>query len=169
LSGAAGYVKLAYRHSGECSGQGEKPAMSLATLKSKLQTGIDSIDHEHRELVAAMEELSDCFERLDSSEHSEPVDAVSDRFGALYSRVSAHFALEEKLMRKGKYADFKSHKADHEKLLDSIRDMMEAYEQGHCADCARTLRDCLEDWFSGHVDLDASLNRLKSDAIDRRR
>ncbi len=136
--------------------------MTLSDLKSGVRTGVDSLDYEHRELVALMEELCECFDRLGASEKSEPLEDVSDRFGALYARTTAHFALEERLMRERKYPQFKAHKADHERLLDAIRDMMEAYQSGRCADCAVSLRGCLSNWFSGHMEKDADLQALRS-------
>jgi hemerythrin-like metal-binding protein len=117
--------------------------MSLSSLKDKLNTGIDSLDYEHRKLVGVMEELCDKYDRAESS--------VSDLFGTLYSVASAHFALEESIMRERKYASYDAHKADHEQLLDRIRFMMEAYEAGQCADCGTTLRACLEAWLAAHV------------------
>lgn len=117
--------------------------MSLSSLKEKLDTGIDSLDYEHRKLVGVMEELCDSYEHGKSS--------VSDLFGRLYAEISAHFALEESIMREKKYAFYDAHKADHEQLLDRIRFMMDAYEAGQCADCGTSLRACLEAWFAGHV------------------
>jgi hemerythrin len=129
--------------------------MSLTSLKDGLRTGIDSLDYEHRKLVGVMEALCDSFDRAESDRE------VSDLFGALYAEASAHFALEESIMREKKYAFYDAHKADHERLLDQIRFMMEAYEDGMCTDCGTSLRKCLETWFEGHVaDADAALRSL---------
>jgi len=129
--------------------------MSLASLKEGLRTGIDSLDYEHRKLIGVMEALCDSFDRAESAHE------VSDLFGALYAQASAHFALEESIMRGKKYAFYDAHKADHERLLDQIRRMMEAYENGMCTDCGTTLRACLEVWLAGHVaDADTGLRTL---------
>ena len=119
--------------------------MSLASLKDELRTGIDSLDHEHRQLIGVMEALCDSFD------HAPSTGAVSDLFGVLYAQVSAHFALEERLMREKSHPFYDTHKADHERLLEQIRHMMEAYEDGKCADCGTTLRACLEAWLANHV------------------
>jgi hemerythrin-like metal-binding protein len=129
--------------------------MSLTSLKDGFKTGIHSLDYEHRKLVEVMEALSDSFDRAASTRE------VSDMFGTLYAEASAHFALEESIMRQKKYAFYDAHKADHERLLDQIRHMMEAYEDGMCADCGTSLRACLEVWFAGHVaDADTGLRTL---------
>ncbi len=119
--------------------------MSLTSLKDQFSTGIESLDYEHRKLVGAMEELCDSFDRAESQTQ------IAGLFGVLHSRASAHFALEERLMRESGYPHYEAHKADHEKLLDRIRSMMEAFEKGRCADCGTTLRKCLEAWLAGHA------------------
>jgi len=129
--------------------------MSLSSLKGSLRTGIDSLDYEHRKLVGVMEELCESFDRAGSAHE------VSNLFGELYTKASAHFALEEHLMREKEYAFYDAHKADHERLLDQIRHMMEAYEDGMCRDCGTSLRTCLEAWLAGHVtDADTRLRTL---------
>ena len=129
--------------------------MSLTSLKHGLKTGIDGLDYEHRKLIEVMEALCDSFDRAGSARE------VSDLFAALYAKASAHFALEESIMRDKKYAFYDAHKADHERLLDQIRHMMEAYEDGMCTDCGMSLRACLEALFAGHVaDADTGLRTL---------
>ncbi|MDH3231628.1 MAG: hemerythrin family protein [Alphaproteobacteria bacterium] len=129
--------------------------MSLATLKYGFRTGNDRLDCQHRKLIEAMEELCDSFDSAVST------DAVSDCFDALYAQVSAHFALEERLMRERRHASCDAHKADHERLLEQIRHMIEAYEEGKCADCGTSLRACLDTWLSDHVrNADAALRNL---------
>lgn len=133
--------------------------MSLDSLKDELKTGVGSLDFEHRTLVGLMEALCERYD--ENTPSSGPSQPVSDAFGALYAGVSAHFALEERLMRENEFPSYADHKADHEKLLDRIRAMMEAYEGGMCADCGTTLRACLEAWIAGHVaGPDAELRKL---------
>jgi hemerythrin len=129
--------------------------MSLTSLKDGLRTGIDGLDYEHRKLVGVMEAICDNFER------AEAAGTVSGWFGELYAEVSAHFALEEALMHKKKYAAYEAHKAHHERLLEQIRSMMESCEAGKCVDCGVSLRACLEAWFAEHVrEMDVGLRNL---------
>ncbi len=129
--------------------------MSLTSLKDGLETGIKGLDYEHRRLVGAMEEICDNFEQVESRR------TVSGWFGELYAETSAHFALEETLMRNSRYAAYETHKADHERLLERIRSMMESYEDGKCLGCNLSLRACLESWFAAHArDMDAGLCNL---------
>ena len=125
----------------------------LLAWRSEYSLGIPDVDHEHRELF-------DLINALHARLH-EPGSGttVTDFLGELFSKISSHFALEEKLMRDGRYADLPAHKADHERLLDEIRDLMDDYEDGGHVDLDRFAGD-LERWFSVHFSThDAALHR----------
>ena len=125
----------------------------LLAWKSEYMLGIPDVDHEHRELFDLINDLhASLFEP-----NSETT--VMDFLGELFSKVSSHFALEEKLMRDGRYADLPAHKSDHERLLDEIRDLMDDYEDGGYVDVDRFATG-LERWFSVHFAThDAALHR----------
>jgi hemerythrin len=65
----------------------------------------------------------------------------------IYAKISAHFALEEKLMRErhNEYED----QADHERLLDEIRDLMDRYED-HADFDEESFAEQLKQWFVVH-------------------
>ncbi len=96
--------------------------MSLIEWDEKFSVGVAAVDHEHRELIGLVNEAH---ERL---MHSGTEGEVVDFLGEIYARISAHFALEEQLMRAKNYDGYGEHKADHERLLDEIRDIMDDYE-----------------------------------------
>ena len=125
----------------------------LLAWRSEYSLGIPDVDHEHRELFDLINELyAQLFEPGSET-------TVTDFLGELFAKISGHFALEEKLMRDGRYADLSAHKVDHERLLDEIRDLMDDYEDGVHVDLDRFARD-LERWFSVHFSThDAALHR----------
>ena len=136
--------------SGAGRGDARQP---LLAWKPDYALGIPAVDHEHRELFDLVNDLHASLFEPDSEA------TVMDFLGELFSKISSHFALEEKLMRDGRYADFPSHKADHERLLDEIRDLMDDYEDGGHVDLDRFAAD-LERWFSLHFSThDAALHR----------
>jgi hemerythrin len=53
-------------------------------------------------------------------------------------------------MQASRYPGYPAHKADHERLLDEIRDIMDEHDDGLIADPAATLRPRLEAWFMRH-------------------
>lgn len=118
--------------------------MGLITWRKEFEIGIESVDHEHRELIDL---INDLHEGLGSGAQSE---TIADFLGEIFARISAHFALEEKAMRDLKYDDYDAHKADHEILLDTIRDIMDAQEEGDYADLDEILAEHLQAWFSEH-------------------
>jgi hemerythrin-like metal-binding protein len=129
--------------------------MSLIEWRKEFETGIADVDHEHRELVDLINELHETL-RVDADR-----DTISNFLGEVFARISAHFALEETVMRKHRYDEYEAHKAEHEKLLDEIRDIMDAHEASDSADYQSTLSTTIRDWFVNHFkNKDARLHRL---------
>ena len=119
--------------------------MGLLHWEKRYSVGIDAIDHEHRELV-------DLINRLYEEAHARGSKvAVLGFFGDLFQAISAHFALEERVMRERSYDQLMQHKNDHERLLDEIRDIMEDYEVTDLLD-EQLLSQRLDAWFSRHFE-----------------
>ena len=127
--------------------------MSLIEWDEKYSVGVAAVDHEHRELIGLVNEAHDRLMRPGGEE------AVMDFLGEIFARISAHFALEEQIMRARNYDHYDEHKTDHERLLDEIRDMMDDYEDGESFSEA-LLAQQLQAWFTGHFrSHDARLHR----------
>jgi len=117
--------------------------MPLLEWKSEYSVGVPAVDYEHQELIGLINELHGGLEQEEAPE------AVSDFLGEIYAQISAHFALEERVMRERGYDQFLEHKADHDRLLDEIRDLMDDYEL-HSAFDEATLANRLQAWFGEH-------------------
>ena len=131
--------------------------MALLQWKSEYSVGIDAVDHEHRELIDLINRLYDAAVSRRSRE------AVLVFFGDLFKAISAHFALEERFMRESGYDQLGSHKQDHERLLDEIRDIMDDFEEGEELDDLSLARS-LDAWFSRHFEShDARLHKALGD------
>jgi hemerythrin-like metal-binding protein len=117
--------------------------MALIEWKEQFSVGVADVDHEHRELIGLINKLHDAM----SGEHATLT--VPDFLGEIYAHVSAHFALEEKIMREHNYDQYLDHKEDHERLLDEIRDIMDDYEENaYFSD--DDFASHVERWFTGH-------------------
>ena len=127
--------------------------MALIDWKDEFSVGVPDVDHEHQELIALINELYDAISG-DTDEYT-----VMDFLGEIYAHVSAHFALEEKIMRERKYDQYAEHKADHEVLLDELRDIMDDYEENaYFSDEA--FAQAVGKWFSEHFrNRDARLHK----------
>ncbi len=117
--------------------------MSLIEWRASFALGIPAVDHEHRELVAMINDIYASLYRPDAAE------TVPEFLGELHAQISAHFALEERVMRDQGYPRYREHKADHERLLDEIRELMDGYEDGRHPDIEQFSR-LLEGWFTEH-------------------
>lgn len=117
--------------------------MALIEWQEHFELGIPEIDHEHREMITLINEL---YAHLGNADDSE---RVLDFLGEVYAKISAHFALEERDMRNLGYDEYEDHKADHEKLLDELRDIMDAYEDNETFDDG-ALSNALTNWFTDH-------------------
>jgi hemerythrin len=116
--------------------------VSLLEWRDNYRIGIPEVDHEHRELIAHINALLEASAALDKG-------AVTDALGELHSQIAAHFALEEKLMCSQRYAGYAEHKEDHERLLEELRDVMDAQERDNRYDAA-ALAEALGPWFTRH-------------------
>ena len=134
--------------------------MHLITWKEEYSVGIPEVDLEHRELIELIntlhQELRGQFES----------NAMLEFLGEIKTRISAHFALEEKIMRERGYDEYAAHKDHHETLLVDIRNLMEDYVNGFLFSEVE-LATRLNDWFGEHFRThDARLYKL-ADGIDR--
>jgi hemerythrin len=117
--------------------------MSLIDWREEFTIGLPDVDHEHRELIAMINALHE------SLEPDTGVERIVAALGEIHARIAAHFALEEREMRKLGYAYLAEHKNDHERLLDDILDIMDAVESPANYDPV-TLGQRLSKWFTGH-------------------
>ena len=86
--------------------------MSFLQWKDEYSVGIESMDDEHREMIAL---INSTYDKLGSD--ADP-DQIDECLAEIFNTISMHFALEERIMRNAAYAEFEAHKNDHEELLD---------------------------------------------------
>lgn len=117
--------------------------MSLLEWHEEYSVGVEDVDHEHQEMIELINQVHE--------ELQDPRSGVGvDRFlGEIFARISAHFALEERIMQEARYEEYSAHKEDHEKLLDELRDLMEDYEARKKLNEV-ILGRTLSDWFGIH-------------------
>jgi hemerythrin len=121
--------------------------------RPEFSVGNPELDHEHRELIDLVNRTAGTI--LEDCVGVE----TSKRFGDLLRAIGAHFALEERQMREARYDQLGEHKADHERLLDQLRDIMDTVDQAP-GEMAQHLVATLEAWFTRHFSTyDARLHR----------
>jgi hemerythrin-like metal-binding protein len=117
--------------------------MARLEWKPEYSVGIEAVDHEHRELIDLVNRIGEALASV------RPVAEVEAVFGDLFRAISSHFALEEHFMREHGYDQLAHHKADHERLLDELRDLMDDYHYGLKGPAER-LTSVVEAWFAVH-------------------
>jgi hemerythrin len=127
--------------------------MTLLIWKPEFSVGDAAIDHEHELMI---QQINNLYDQLGSSVDVEAVEAA---LGEIHADISAHFALEERLMREAGYGEYADHKEDHEELLDQIHELIDDYyrspESGQ-----ELLSQKLPDWFGRHfATFDARLHK----------
>lgn len=126
--------------------------MSFIEWSDRFETGIPGVDLEHREIIELINRLH---AELGSSDAEG---RVASFLGDVFTSISAHFALEEKVMRDQGYKAYQPHKDDHEALLDTIRDIMDRWEDEGYFEDAEFSSD-LYNWFTVHFrEMDAKLH-----------
>jgi hemerythrin len=117
--------------------------MQLLQWKPSFTLGIPSVDTEHREMI---DTINSVYASLEDEGSELEVNRV---LGEIHAHISAHFALEERLMRAASYVEYAHHKDSHEQLLDQIRDLMDSFSTNPVAGRAR-LQNSLSNWFGAH-------------------
>ena len=127
--------------------------MALLKWKPEFSVGDAAIDHEHELMI---QQINALYDQLGSSVDSEAVEAA---LGEIHADISAHFALEERLMKEANYSEYADHKEDHEELLDQIHELIEDYHRN--PESGQELLSLkLPDWFGRHfATFDARLHR----------
>ncbi len=122
--------------------------MALIEWREEFSIGVPEVDHEHRELIALINQAHADLAETSSAE-TISTDLAAELLGEIHARIAAHFALEEKVMGQAGYPRLAPHKAAHEILLDEIRELMDTCETGQALD-AEAFGARLADWFGEH-------------------
>ena len=135
--------------------------MTYFEWKPDYETGIAGIDYEHHRLVQLLNDVHRLI--ADGAAPSE----ISDTLAELHTIAAAHFALEERVLREEGHPEFEERRHLHYRLLDQVRDIMDAYEAGGYGG-GESLPGTLREWLSSAIEMDAGLFAKINDAGLRR-
>lgn len=110
-----------------------------------LETGVDVIDDQHRQLFA----LANALQQTVDDETSDE-DTLSDALYGLTDYVTEHFADEETLMRAEGYPALGPHRSLHEHLATEVMRRMAAYFNGDAL-TAPDVAPLVADWLREHI------------------
>ncbi len=107
--------------------------------------GIDELDYEHKVLIDDINRLHEELARHDQESEIEKY------LGEIYTRMHAHFALEERVMKEHKYEFFDEHKREHDDLLDSFTEYMLKYLNDADVSSGAAVERSLKNWVVNHI------------------
>jgi len=119
--------------------------MPLMEWSNAMSVGIASIDREHQQLVAMLNEL---YDGVQSGKGKETLAKILDGL-ILYTRV--HFTNEESYFEKTGYADQVQHKAEHAALIEQVHAVQLKFETEPTATLSIEVMSFLKNWLIEHI------------------
>ena len=119
-------------------------AKQFVEWKDEYSVGLESIDNQHKKLLNLINQLQTAVDFSTGEEFErEALDALVD-----YTKT--HFSYEESLMKDNGYPDYEPHKAQHEKMIKHVEDVLTEYEKDQ--DTAMSNATAfLKDWLITHI------------------
>jgi len=109
-----------------------------------LSVGIVSIDEQHKQLVAIINDLDE------SMRNNEADSKMAEIFKRLINYTKEHFAYEENLFDSYGYQGSPAHKAQHEALIDTINSLQQKLNHGD-ARISVEMMAFLKRWLTDHI------------------
>lgn len=112
------------------------------TWDSKLETGIDVIDTQHKRIVAYVNQLEEAKSRGDKA-------MVGEVISQLVDYTQSHFGFEEAMMEQAGYRFLKPHQKVHEIFVRRVSDFTLRAAKGE--NIVDELHDVLTTWLLNHI------------------
>ncbi|MDR2134641.1 MAG: hemerythrin family protein [Treponema sp.] len=113
---------------------------------SSLETGHVKIDNQHRQLIAALNNI------IEASQKGKGSDEIFKTLDFLTGYTIMHFADEEKLQVEYDYPDYLVHKRYHNDFKATIGQLTERLrKEGPTEDMVRTVTSAVGDWLLNHI------------------
>ncbi len=120
------------------------PPEDLLPWSDRLISGIDSIDEQHKELVAMVNELHQAMRMKKGTEES----------GKILERLAQytvdHFAYEATLFDEHQYPEADQHNEIHAQLVAKVQEFQQQFNEGKAA-LSMELMQFLTDWLENHI------------------
>ena len=110
-----------------------------------MSIGIDEIDEQHKVLI---EILNDVYDTVNTGVKDDK--RLKKIVDGLLRYVNFHFVTEEMKMIKVNYADYKTHKAQHDAFVEKAMEFQAAFREGS-SQLPEMMMDFLKDWLINHI------------------
>lgn len=119
-------------------------ARQYVVWKSEYSVGIESIDRQHKKLIALINSLQTAVNYSAGAEYEQ------EALDELVDYTKTHFSYEEELMEKNGYPDFTTHRAEHELMIARVEQVLAEYQRNPDAAMQGAI-DFLRDWLINHI------------------
>ncbi|MDR1420874.1 MAG: hemerythrin family protein [Treponema sp.] len=113
---------------------------------SSLETGYDKVDNQHKQLVAALNNI------IEASRNGKGNDEIFKTLDFLTGYTIMHFADEEKLQVKYDYPDYLIHKRYHDEFKITVGELTgRLVREGPSEEVVNTVTTAIGDWLLNHI------------------
>lgn len=123
--------------------------MPLLTIDQVQHISVDEMHHTHEEEISMLNEidrLATIYEN-DKTKHK----VLEEKLDAYIQHVKDHFANEERLMRLYEFPPYQVHKAEHDRVLHELNDIVIRWKQHGDIDAIITYLRQSVDWIINHI------------------
>ena len=118
--------------------------MAMMEWNDSLKVGHPQIDRDHQRLVGLINALGKAMSE------GQGQDVCGHILAELISYTKTHFAMEERLMSRHRYADAAAHHAEHARLIREVEAFQQKFLDG-TAVLSVSLLHFLMDWLGHHI------------------
>ena len=114
--------------------------------EDRLSVGIDKIDEQHKQWIEYFNQAS----RAVASQQSK--EQISKTLEFLLDYTEMHFSTEEKFMQESSYTEYQDHKAKHDALRSTLKNLVADYQdEGATHDLAQAIETLIGNWLIEHI------------------
>lgn len=117
--------------------------MTFMVWTADLDTGINLVDEQHRDIVASTNQL------FDAKQRNEPLDVLVGHAQRVVDVTIRHFRDEEALMQKAGYEYFDIHKGIHDRLLLKLATHVDRLRSG--LETPEPMLEAMDNWLYMHI------------------
>ncbi|MCI5134359.1 MAG: hemerythrin [Candidatus Electrothrix sp. AW2] len=118
--------------------------MSLIRWNDNFSVNVTMIDHDHKKLVAMINELTDAMK----AGHGK--DVLGKILDELIQYTATHFQREEKYFQQIKYPDAVAHKREHSDFVKKVTEFKKEFDAGRVTVSVNILQ-FLSKWLQHHI------------------
>ena len=118
--------------------------MPLIRWINEYSVNANSIDNQHRQLIAIINALHKAIE----SEENDEVFVEIISYLTVYARD--HFSYEERIMKNNSYPEYLAHKEKHDVFIRRLKSFQKDFQTGHMP-AALQLKSFLGKWLKEHI------------------